>query len=72
MNGAYIRRLRETAGIAQYVLAGKLGVPQSVLSEWETGKKDMPEADQARAQAVIKSIIAEREADIADVLREAR
>lgn len=72
MNGPYIRRLRETAGIAQYVLAGRLGVPQSVLSEWETGKREMPEADQARAQAIIKAILAEREANIADVLREAR
>jgi predicted transcriptional regulator len=72
VNGPYIKRLRETAGIAQYILAAKLGVPQSVLSEWETGRRAMPEADQARAQATVKALVAEREADIADVLREAR
>lgn len=38
--GARIRSARESAGLTQEALAGKLGVTQTAVSYWEAGKRD--------------------------------
>jgi transcriptional regulator with XRE-family HTH domain len=35
--GRRLRELRRAAGLSQKELAGKLGVPQSAVSQWESG-----------------------------------
>ena len=43
MNGIELKICRIKAGIRQYKLAAHLGIPQSTLSEIESGKKLLPE-----------------------------
>lgn len=69
-NGENIRRLREAADIQQYQLAARLGIPQSTLSDWERGKRQLSELDLRRARAAIKAMTAERDLAIAELLGE--
>jgi ribosome-binding protein aMBF1 (putative translation factor) len=52
--GKHIRDARELSGMNQYALAAKLGVPQSVLSDWERGKREPDERQTAKALSIIK------------------
>ena len=46
--GVRIRSAREAAGLTQEELAGKLGVTQTAVSYWESGKRDLGVADLER------------------------
>ena len=67
-SGKQIKQARELAGIAQYELAGKLGIAQSVLSDWERGAREPSEKQAAKAFAIIRRLRDQRDVKLAEVM----
>jgi DNA-binding transcriptional regulator YiaG len=69
-SGKPIKTARELAGIPQYELAAKLGVAQSLLSNWERGEREPDERQVARALSTIRKMRDRRDVQLAEVLGE--
>lgn len=69
-SGKPIKTARELAGIPQYELAAKLGVAQSLLSNWERGEREPDERQVARALSTIRKMRNRRDVKLAEVLGE--
>jgi len=51
--GMRLKLLRVRAGVRQYKVAQALGVPPSVLCDWEAGRRPLPPGAAARVEAAI-------------------
>ncbi len=52
-DGLRLKLLRVRAGVRQYKVAQALGIPPSVLCDWEAGRRPLPPGAAARVEAAI-------------------
>lgn len=51
--GMRLKLLRVRAGVRQYRVAQDLGIPPSVLCDWEAGRRPLPPGAAGRVEAAI-------------------
>ena len=66
LNGLDIKIERVRLGLRQYRVAGELGIPQTTLSLWESGRKPIPPGQIPRITAAIHQL-AERDKEASRV-----
>ena len=64
-NGFVLRQLRELCGILQWQMAAKLSVSQTLLCDYEKGRKPLPSAIRRRAEKIFEKCAKESKIDIA-------
>ncbi len=55
-SGMRLKLLRVRAGVRQYRVAQELGIPPSVLCDWEAGRRPLATGAAARIEAAIERL----------------
>lgn len=55
-SGMRLKLLRVRAGVRQYRVAQELGIPPSVLCDWEAGRRPLPPGAETRIEVAIERL----------------